>query len=588
MDDKWDISKSGKKEKIVENDYGFRIHRWDNSYRNKPYETDHIRFPTQPFPFHELDSNITFGELQSKSFEEILEWIKLVRLELFKRWVVGEPPYVGKQPHVVKSQFDELKDYPIDKFFIKDELYPDYIGFIKNFSKIASGVNQFFRGILESRINGKSIYDYLRKEELSEEFKYTIVQKVRFDKMFMYSNYLSDDTMKFKDNRYIPSEDYFMYFYKHFISNTQREGFNREHQHIAWGNKIYDDFEWRHFPVDVDKGPIGFWFEDYNFNKQNDKKNRIGLSSSFVKEFLKTNPVGFLGDNRQGFNVEGDEEYFAVRWYYEDRLVFPELFQILRVGLNQVAVNFPPLTARYLYEEFLPRKQTQSKYKVYDACAGWGGRLLGSLCSNLPIHYIGTEVNDKNYHCYDELEGFYKGVIVPEVLEESVIERPFRNDVEGGNTQEVWFEGSEVIHQNKVFWDKHKDTIDLCFTSPPYFNKEQYSEDKEQSFLKYPNYDDWLDGYLEQTLQNCFDLLKSERYCLINICDIKDGNNLIPLEQDTVRRAIKVGFEYVGKYGMLMSRMIGLNPTNSKNYYLDTENHTTYKTEPILVFKKQI
>ena len=63
---------------------------------------------------------------------------------------------------------------------------------------------------------------------------------------------------------------------------------------------------------------------------------------------------------------------------------------------------------------------------------------------------------------------------------------------------------------------------------------------------------------------------------------------MIPLEQDTIRTAMKVGFTYEGKIGMCMTRAIGLNPTDGKNYWLDMKTQTTFKTEPILLFKKKI
>ncbi len=50
------------------------------------------------------------------------------------------------------------------------------------------------------------------------------------------------------------------------------------------------------------------------------------------------------------------------------------MFQALRVGLNQVAVNFPPLTARWIYEKYLDTETPKDKYKVYDSSSGWGGR----------------------------------------------------------------------------------------------------------------------------------------------------------------------------------------------------------------------
>ena len=51
---------------------------------------------------------------------------------------------------------------------------------------------------------------------------------------------------------------------------------------------------------------------------------------------------------------------------------------------------------------------------------------------------------------------------------------------------------------------------------------------------------------------------------------------------------MKVGFNYEGKIGMLMTRSIGLSPTDSKNYWLDVKSQMFWKIEPILVFKKNI
>ena len=58
-------------------------------------------------------------------------------------------------------------------------------------------------------------------------------------------------------------------------------------------------------------------------------------------------------------------------------------------------------------------------------------------------------------------------------------------------------------------------------TSPLYFHRVVYSDDKEQSCLKFTNYKDWLDGYLSPTIQTCYEFLKSDRYMIINISDVK-------------------------------------------------------------------
>jgi hypothetical protein len=105
--------------------------------------------------------------------------------------------------------------------------------------------------------------------------------------------------------------------------------------------------------------------------------------------------------------------------------------------------------------------------------------------------------------------------------------------------------------------------------------------------LKFPTYQKWLDGFLDRTFQTYYEYLKPNRYCIINIADIKVGQKkFYPLEQDTISIAVKNGFRYIGKLGMTMTRNLGLNPTDTKNYWFDMKSKSTYKIEPILIFKR--
>lgn len=597
-------------------------------------------YPLTPFDFKSLKSNITFGELQDKSFEELSVWIDELRAEIKHEWDKGRPPYIGIPKDKIIEKFKKLKDYDISKMFVDDSLYPDTEGFIKNFSKMGNSVNQFFPGILESRIHGKSIYDYLSKDSLRTDFKYTIVQKVRFDKLYMFSKYLVKGEI-WRENKHYPEpsrEDIIRHIPKHKRERLQRHGMNlplhlgypsaekeQRDKYIKKFGKPYveslespypyydwlnsEDFEdhsgsytdkdtWENFVMMLSFGNkphqtsnlkqiknIGFWFEDYDFNKKNKSLGRVKIPWVVAYNFIKSPPDGIdldstylLSQLEELFQPteekQTDEKFVAVRIFKKDTPLFPELFQTFRVGLNQVATQFPPLTARLIYEMYLKKSYNydevsqNKKFKVYDFCAGWGGRLLGSLCSNTHIHYVGTDVNKNNNGSYQSLGKFYN------------------RHTGGTNTFEIYQEGSEVIHHNKDFMKKHKLDIDLIFTSPPYFDRELYSEDKEQSCLKFPKYQDWLEGYLKPSLNTCFELLKTDHYCLINICDIKVGTNTIPLEQDTIRIAMDIGFEFEGKLGMTMTRMLGLNPTNSKNNWFDRKTNSVYKVEPILIMKK--
>ena len=50
------------------------------------------------------------------------------------------------------------------------------------------------------------------------------------------------------------------------------------------------------------------------------------------------------------------------------------------------------------------------------------------------------------------------------------------------------------------------------FTSPPYFNREQYSQDETQSFKLMVNMKIGLDNFLKPTLKQYTNILKKDRY----------------------------------------------------------------------------
>ena len=76
-----------------------------------------------------------------------------------------------------------------------------------------------------------------------------------------------------------------------------------------------------------------------------------------------------------------------------------------------------------------------------------------------------------------------------------------------GNTYELFQDGSELIQNNPRF-QKYEGKLDLAFTSPPYFNREQYSQDENQSFIAYGEYDDWRENFLRPTLTTIYNYLK--------------------------------------------------------------------------------
>jgi DNA modification methylase len=118
-----------------------------------------------------------------------------------------------------------------------------------------------------------------------------------------------------------------------------------------------------------------------------------------------------------------------------------------------------------------------------------------------------------------------------------------------------------------------RNMVDLCFTSPPYFDLEKYADEPTQSYIKFDTKEAWIEGFLRPTFKNCHHGLKTDGYMLINIADVKGKHN-INLQQETVNVALDEGFLLVDEYQLALSN-VNLRDKGTK-----------FKYEPIYVFKK--
>ena len=277
-----------------------------------------------------------------------------------------------------------------------------------------------------------------------------------------------------------------------------------------------------------------------------------------------------------------DENYkFLVHKFELGQKLFPAGIQAFRLGLGQPAVNFPPLTARWIYENYTNHIPKEETLNIYDPSSGWGGRILGAMSSHRKIHYIGTDPNTDNF--INEL-GITRYEYVANFFNDECLESNSFWEEEK-NTYHVFQEGSEHIGNHPDF-QQYKGKLDLVLTSPPYFDREQYSSDETQSFKSYPQYDDWRDNFLKPTLENAFHSLRNDRYLLWNIADIKIGKDKFhPLEQDSIDILTNLGMEYQGKLKMLMTSMVGVDQSNVKNSVVIEKKALKY--EPIFVFYKK-
>ncbi len=199
----------------------------------------------------------------------------------------------------------------------------------------------------------------------------------------------------------------------------------------------------------------------------------------------------------------------------------------------QAVSNFRPTAAKLIYEKFA------GDGVVWDMSCGWGGRLLGFLSAKNTKHYIGTEPSTMTFEGLQKMSKDF-GYINKKV--------------------DIYKQGSE----NYI---PQKESLDLCFTSPPYFDTEKYSDEKTQSYKKFPTTDKWVNGFLRKTIENCHHGLKSGGYMLYNIANTPKYKFI---EEETVNISKSLGFVQEETIQLTLSSVMGAG----------------YKYEPIFVFRK--
>jgi hypothetical protein len=206
----------------------------------------------------------------------------------------------------------------------------------------------------------------------------------------------------------------------------------------------------------------------------------------------------------------------------------------LHSGVQAVS-NFRPTAAAAIYEHYA------AKGVVWDMSGGWGGRLLGAVKADVD-HYIATEPSKFTHKALNKIGADY------------------------------WDKSRFTIEcKGSEEYKPQKNSLTLCFTSPPYFDLEQYADEPSQSFKKYEDKNMWVEGFLLETIKNCYYGLKKGGYMLVNIADPKK-RGAISLELETVRCAKLAGFTHVNSLALVLK-----SPLGSK---------AMFKSEPVFVFKK--
>ena len=198
-----------------------------------------------------------------------------------------------------------------------------------------------------------------------------------------------------------------------------------------------------------------------------------------------------------------------------------------RYAGTQAVSNFRPTAAALVYDKFLEKTSPLFGTKAgvtWDMSCGYGGRLLGAIAAD--VHYIGTDP------CTETYEGLQ-------------------------HIKEEWGSLNRTIELHQIgseeFWPD-KNSIDLCFTSPPYFDWEKYSEEDTQSYKKYPTTKEWIDGFLWHTIDKCHYGLKTGGILALNVANTKRIKNF---EEETIRIARQIAYKHIDTWHLQLSSQTG-------------------------------
>jgi hypothetical protein len=497
--------------------------------------------------------NITFDDTHHMNKRQFADWVVSLRKEIVYAWdKLDTPPKLGMTDDQIVKDFERLVNLDVSTLKKYDQQTNGWHCLTAP-PNTGSGCLSFFPNIQKTKdiqgknLTGYSLYDLFVDDDNLEKLTNSLKRLYQADKLYAFSRCV-------------------------FADNAMGE------VSASTGKDWIAEFQ--------SSRPKGWdFFIEIVPNNTKDKMPQGKLLSLSKKDIIELQGRGLLNKKHLtqvvSKDVSGASKH-RIRLFQKNQKVIEKGIRFWNTSLVQGGSNFPPTIAKFIYTHFTEDLKKQEHIIVYDPSSGFGGRILGALSVNEDrhIHYVGTDPNPDNFLPeIDRTRYEYLGTYF-----NSHIRRKHKT------SYDLYTEGSEVIHKNKRF-QGYKGKIDFVFTSPPYFAAEGYSEDENQSFKKFPNYSDWRDGFLQQTLKTAVEYLKRKRYLAFNIADVAFSGNHYPLEQDTLDILKELGMEYRGKFKMVLAISPGSNKMDTQSRLPTTKNFTQVngiwrKYEPIFYFWK--
>lgn len=199
---------------------------------------------------------------------------------------------------------------------------------------------------------------------------------------------------------------------------------------------------------------------------------------------------------------------------------------------------FKPSWAAYIYQRYCGDLNNPT---VWDPSIGFSARLLGFCGVFDKGTYIGT---DPSHHMYVDAISVSKEI--------SLLKKHLN---------------LTILNTGSEKWIPEKESLDLVFTSPPYFDSEKYFDEEGQCWKDFPQLECWRENYLKVTLRNAYVGLRHNRNLIINISS--------KYREVLVKDALSEGFSFVEEIDLKLQKD-----------HFDRESGRDGRAESFLVFKK--
>jgi len=302
--------------------------------------------------------------------------------------------------------------------------------------------------------------EFISKEQFINRFQYSGIHEQNIENFKKYANVKYSKYIKPLNQFPEDTQQAIAYFAIEFKNNYLNTFYQRSLQAKKY---IYKS------PMDIDK----------LYNSKHRKYKGI-VRNMYFQDILK-NTATELNNLRPFLEVIDD---LFKHWVIDYKLVCPSTIQYFKKNVFGALLSSFYFRASimnpYLCYSIFNHYVERNEWKLFTPTLGWSSYLLGAVQHNQLIQYTGIDVL------------------------ESVCEKTRKLCYHYNIPNEIICKKSELVAQDKDFWDKHAGCYDIVFFSPPYYKLELY-EDKMNDYTSFEN---WVDTYWKPTIDLCWHVLK--------------------------------------------------------------------------------